>query len=450
MNIALEIAKQTILQSQAGMNTAINNISNSQVDGYSRQKVQFQTGVSINSNGHLVGTGAVIKSIDRIRDGFNDKQYRENVGIYSNASVMANSLKKIETFFGSIDGDTGVKSTLTELFNSLEELSKYPENSGIKQIVKDSGVAVAQSFNQVASNLKTMKSQYASFVESKVTDINAILKDLNTLNDEIGRITVKGQTPNDLLDARDRLLDELAKNIDISIVETDNNKINIISNGQILLQDGYVNQLDVAVTNGYDVTVTYANGADFKSTHGELSALISTVTDVIPKYQAEIDTMAKDFMDAFNAIHSVGFAIDGSTGIDFFEGNDASSIKVSADILNNPDKIATSTDGAAGNNDLVLELIGIKSNKVIDGKYGVLEFYDKISAGISAETKAMTTKEANYKYITNEVYVMRANEIGVNVDEEIIAASNYQKTFAAASRIIQTLDEMFNSLIQSI
>ena len=62
----------------------------------------------------------------------------------------------------------------------------------------------------------------------------------------------------------------------------------------------------------------------------------------------------------------------------------------------------------------------------------------------------MTTKEANYKYITNEVYVMRANEIGVNVDEEIIAASNYQKTFAAASRIIQTLDEMFNSLIQSI
>ena len=450
MNIALEIAKQTILQSQAGMNTAINNISNSQVDGYSRQKVQFQTGVSINSNGHLVGTGAVIKSIDRIRDGFNDKQYRENVGIYSNASVMANSLKKIETFFGSIDGDTGVKSTLTELFNSLEELSKYPENSGIKQIVKDSGVAVAQSFNQVASNLKTMKSQYASFVESKVTDINAILKDLNTLNDEIGRITVKGQTPNDLLDARDRLLDELAKNIDISIVETDNNKINIISNGQILLQDGYVNQLDVAVTNGYNVTVTYANGADFKSTHGELSALISTVTDVIPKYQAEIDKMAKDFMAAFNAIHSVGFAINGSTGIDFFEGNDASSIKVSADILNNLNKIATSTDGAAGNNDLILELIGIKSNKVIDGKYGVLEFYDKISAGISAETKAMTTKEANYKYIANEVYVMRANEIGVNVDEEIIAASNYQKTFAAASRIIQTLDEMFNSLIQSI
>lgn len=448
MNLSFEIAKQTILQSQIGISVATNNISNSKVDGYSRQNVNFKNGVYISKQGHLVGTGAVVNSIDRLRLGFYDSQYRDNIGIYSYANTMVSSLKRMETFFGTLDGDTGLKSTLTDFFNSLEELSKAPESVGAKQIVKDSGIAVAQSFNQVASNLKTMSEQYEGFIKNKVTDINRTLNDLNTLNQEIGRLTSLGESPNGLLDERDKLIDILSKDMDISIVHTDNNKINVISNGNVMIQDGYVNELSVALTNPN--MVVFKNGKGFNSENGELKALIDTSSVLIPKYREEIDRMAKDFIVAFNNIHSKGISTNGKTGLNFFEGTDAASIRLSDEIAKDISSIATSSDGTSGNNDIVLELIELQNAPVINANYGIIEFYDKIATDISTETKAMVTKQNNYKYISDEIYIMRSNEIGVNEDEEILSASNYQKTFAAASKILQTIEEMFNSLMQAI
>lgn len=451
MNLALEIAKQTMMQAQTSLGVTTNNISNSKVDGYTRQNVNLTSNISINSNGHLVGTGAVINSIDRVRTGFYDKQYRDNLNIYSHASATTTALSRIESIVGSLDGDTGLKTSITNFFDSLEELSKNPEKTGIKQIVKDNAVAMVSSFNLISNNLKTMKEQYQSYTESMVNEINATLKNLQIVNDEIGRLSASGQNPNDLLDTRDRLIDSLSSYMDVSVVYGDNNKVNIVSNGHVLVQDCYSSSLNFNLNVDGSVSVTYEDGAEFKSTGGELSALVTTINSTIPKYNEKLNTLAKDFIDSFNAIHSTGIAPDGTTGVNFFEGTTAGDIKISDDILNNPDLISTSADGTAGDNTIVLNLIQLLDSKNIDGgKYGIIEYLDNISSSISAETNASSVKEGNYKYIKDELYTMRSNEIGVNEDEELINAVKIQQTFAAASKIISTLTEMFNSLISAV
>ena len=451
MNTAFEIAKQTILQSQTGISITTNNIANSKVDGYTRQQANFVTAMSVSKGNHLVGTGANISSIDRIRLGYYDLQYRENIGVYSNASAMATALKQIETYFGTVDGETGIKSTMEDMFNSLEELSKNPENIGIKQIVKDSAVAMAKAFNQIATDLKNTQTQYANYTATKINEINSLLQDLQSVNLEIGRITAMGQTANDLFDKRDILIDKLASFMDISITHTDNNKINITSNGQVLIQDAYTNTLKMEVNPDNTISVTYDNGKEFNSKTGELSALIEVANESIPKYLEQVDILARDFIDSFNNIHMNGKSADGTTGLKFFEGNSALDMRVSDVIIADPSKIATSTDGTSGNNDIVMQLIELKDSKSIDGgKYGALEFYDKIVANVASETKEATSKTSNYKYITDELYVLRANEIGVNEDEELLTATRYQQTFSAASKILSTLEEMFNALLQSV
>lgn len=451
MNLSLEIAKQTMMQAQTSLGVVTNNIANSKVDGYTRQSVNLTTNISINSNGHLVGTGATISSIDRVRTGFYDKQYRENLNIYSNASATTTALNRIESIVGSLDGDTSLKTSINSFFDSLEELSKNPEKTGIKQIVKDNAVAMTQSFNLVANNLKTMKEQYVSYTQSMVTEINDTLKNLQTVNDEIGKLTSKGQNPNDLLDTRDRLIDSLSSYMDISVVHGDNNKVNIVSNGHVLVQDCFYSGLEFNLNQNGDVSITYENGTPFTSNGGELSALVNTVNSTIPAYTNKLDTLVKDFTDAFNAIHSTGLAPDGTTGVNFFEGDTAENIKVSDAILNNTDLIATSIDGTSGDNTIVLNLISILDGKTIDGnKYGVIEYLDNISSSIAAETNASSVKEGNYKYVTDELYTMRSNEIGVNEDEELINSVKIQQTFAAASKIISTLNELFDSLITAV
>ena len=451
MNLALEIAKQTMLQSQTSLGVTMNNIANSKVNGYTRQSVNLRTNMSINTGSHLVGTGAVISSIDRVRTGFYDKQYRDNLGVYANSSVNTTALGRIETILGSIEGDTGLKTSLTDFFDSLEELSKNPEKVGIKQIVKDSAVALGDAFNLVSNNLKVTKEQYVNHTEAKVNDINDMLKNLQHVNDEIGRLTSMGQQPNDLLDTRDRILDDLSSTMDISVIHGDNNKINVVSNGHVLVQDGYSSKLNFESNIDGTISVTYEDGATFKSTGGDLSALVGVVNDSIPKYNDKINLLANDFMDAFNKVHESGVHADGTTGIKFFEGTGAGGIKVTDAILNDPSLIVNSSDGTTGNNDIVLELIKIRDSKNIDGgQFGVVEYFDNLSASISAETKASRVKTENYKYVTDEIYIMRSNEIGVNEDEEIVNSVKIQQTFAAASKIISTLNEMFNSLITAV
>lgn len=450
MNLALEIAKQTMMNAQTAIGVATNNLANQTVDGYTRQNVNLTTSISIQSGKHLVGTGASISSIDRIRTGFYDKQYRDNLGIYKNADTLVTGFSRIETFLGSLDGDTGLKTSFNSFFNSLEELSKNPEKSGIKQVVRDNANNVVQSFNLISNNLKTMKEQYQSYTESKVSNINKTLENLRIVNDEIGRLSAMGQNPNDLLDERDRLIDSLSADMDISVVPAKNNKVNVVSNGHVLVQDSYASLLSFGINVDGSISIKYEDGMDFKSNGGELSALKQLVNETIPEYNDKVDLLAKDFIDSFNAMHRTGVASDGTTNIDFFEGDNAGNIKVSEQIDKNPSLIMNSTDGLAGNNDLVLGLIGLKDSPVIGGEFGIVEFYDNVASSISTDTKAMKVKSDNYKYIKDEIYVMRSNETGVNEDEELLTTVKLQQTYAAASKIISTLNSMFDSLISAV
>ena len=172
--------------------------------------------------------------------------------------------------------------------------------------------------------------------------------------------------------------------------------------------------------------------------------------NLIDKYLDQLDTLAMDYMNAFNAIHSAGFSTDGTTGLNFFEGTSARDITISAEILADPDKIATSADGTAGNNSVILDLIDINNQNLIDGKYGVMEYYDRINSTLSGETNMISTKMENYKSVSDELYTLRANEIGVNSDEETINILKYQQAYSAAAKILQTVNEMFDMLLSAV
>lgn len=450
MNLSFEIAKQGLLNSQVGLNVSTNNMVNASNPNYTRQVANIKSSLYINKSRYTLGTGATITSVDRVRLGFYDRQYRDNIGIYQEASVKYEALVRMETYLGSLDGTTGLKLTLSNFFNSLEEVSKNPESSGIKSTLKDSGVALTTTFNQMATSLDSMKQQYASYTEEKVNKANGLLSSLQTVNDEIGRVSAMGAVPNTLLDERDALLDELASIMDISVVENKNNMINVVSNGHVLIQPGIHETINVEVTNGYKVNVTYSNGDAFKSDSGDLQAHIDITNNLIDKYLDQLDTLAMDYMNAFNAIHSAGFSTDGTTGLNFFEGTSARDITISAEILADPDKIATSADGTAGNNSVILDLIDINNQNLIDGKYGVMEYYDRINSTLSGETNMISTKMENYKSVSDELYTLRANEIGVNSDEETINILKYQQAYSAAAKILQTVNEMFDMLLSAV
>ena len=71
--------------------------------------------------------------------------------------------------------------------------------------------ALVTQFNQLDTALAAMNDQINVRLESMVQEINAIAKNVALINDKIdsARAAAGGQPPNDLLDKRDLLLQQL-------------------------------------------------------------------------------------------------------------------------------------------------------------------------------------------------------------------------------------------------
>ncbi|HCX64803.1 MAG TPA: flagellar hook-associated protein FlgK, partial [Eubacteriaceae bacterium] len=68
----------------------------------------------------------------------------------------------------------------------------------------------SDAVNHMSKQIQELKADTVDNVEKNVFDVNALVGQLNTVNDQIFNISVKGHTPNDLLDQRDVILKELS------------------------------------------------------------------------------------------------------------------------------------------------------------------------------------------------------------------------------------------------
>jgi len=89
----------------------------------------------------------------------------------------------------------------------------------------------------MGGQLEALKTDLTSLQASKVNDANALLNQINDMNDQIYRVKIKGLEPNDLMDRRDLLVDRLSTIVDIetSINEHGSMEISNRETGKILL-----------------------------------------------------------------------------------------------------------------------------------------------------------------------------------------------------------------------
>lgn len=230
---------------QTAINTSSHNISNANTEGFSRQRVELQAERAYNLKGvGQIGTGVDIKSIIRIRDTFLDLQIRNENGISGEYNARKEVLDQVEMIFLE-PTDTGLGQTMSEMWNSWQELSKYPESSNTRTIVAQKTLNFTDSINHMSMQLEDLTTDTISEIEKVVYDIHSILTQVDNLNQEISKIKIKGQEPNDLMDQRDLLMDNLSDLIEYKYTEDNNGNINISISGKNMLSNSAENELSV-------------------------------------------------------------------------------------------------------------------------------------------------------------------------------------------------------------
>lgn len=410
--MGLETARRGMFTQQSALYTTGQNISNANTPGYSRQRVNFtQTtpypSIGLNSPklpGQM-GTGVEAGSVQRIREGFLDMQYRNENSKTGYYGALSESLTKMEEIMNE-PTESGLQATLDKFWNSLQDLTSNTENSGARDVVAASGQMVADTLNYYYNSLTRVQDDIGKQIGVKQDEINALIGNIDEINRQISGVEPNGYLPNDLYDQRDLLVDNLSKMINIKVTNVKpanyGNAKEIaegLYNIEVVKADGnpydppinLVNVTAAGIIGTNKLEVQYENTTDPKgavtgmkfgsgqpvsdySFKGELAGLIESYgynsangnEGSYPAILKNLDNMTEAFANEFNYIHEQGYSLDGTgkSGLKFFtfaEGSAAKTIAVDQAILVKPELIAAGLNsGASGDNGNAQVLANLK------------------------------------------------------------------------------------------
>lgn len=230
---AFTSARLGIYAAQHGLRVTGNNISNINTSGYTRQRINQ---VSLKTGGHdmyysqldnHVGNGALVNSINQIRDPYLDIRYRNSASDVGYTDTMVAGLKNIAAILDEVGkgensekkGDGILYAQLRGLADALRALSADP-NKDNDTLVRTSADALVNLFNTYAGKLQTEYDNTVHGFEQDITSVNEILTNIRNLNDSIQESEIHGDGALELRDERNRQIDALSEYMHINVVYT--------------------------------------------------------------------------------------------------------------------------------------------------------------------------------------------------------------------------------------
>ncbi|HJA91375.1 MAG TPA: flagellar hook-associated protein FlgK, partial [Candidatus Jeotgalibaca merdavium] len=206
----LNIGTRGMAASQTALQTTSHNLANMNTDGYTRQRVNFEAENPYHLGGvGQIGTGVKLSGVVRVIDDYVTKQIQQESGSYNRYAQKSEILSKLEMIFNE-PSETGLSNGLSKFYSAWNYLGSNPELPTAKTMVSQEAQSLADTLTHMSNQIEGVQADTVYAIQKDVMDFNNKIEQLNTLNQQIFNVTVKGDTPNDLLDQRDRLTTELA------------------------------------------------------------------------------------------------------------------------------------------------------------------------------------------------------------------------------------------------
>ncbi|HWT93617.1 MAG TPA: flagellar hook-associated protein FlgK [Solirubrobacteraceae bacterium] len=445
----LQTSLRGLLAHQRSLDVTGHNVANASTVGYSRQEATLATtdalhlaaGAKIDGSGAQLGSGVMVEDYRRIRDGFLDVQFRAQNTVLGDADARARAMEGVELSIAE-PGTNGVSAALTKMWSAWTTVSNNAPDNPARQVLVDSAKGVALAFKEVDTQLKSLQSQaqqeFAGLTKfdpatGQYGEVGQIANQLAAVGEAIRHSSMMGETPNDLLDQRDLLLDKLSNLGTVQTVDLGDGGLRVMFGGAgtPLVDDS---KLDDKSTPGDD-RVSFDPTA-LLSPGGKLGALKSMgeAGGAIESYRTELAAAVKTLADQVNAIHS-----QGPSGEDFF-AFDATQGASGLTVIQTAATVQVNRDGTASGADIAREIAALRGGAADQA-------YQVFVARVGSESKQVQRTQANAETLLTAVDDRRLSVSGVSLDEEMTNLIRFQRGYQASARTMSTLDEMLETLI---
>ena len=305
---------QTIFNNTAAQTALVSkNIQNVSNADYSRRMAMLGTS----------GNGAQIVSIQRAQNDALMKQHSLSISQASAQDALLTGLEAVKSALGGNGYETSPSNYLKSFRDSLQTYAATPGNTSIAATTVSSAADLAKSLNKTSAAVQEVRYDADKEIDASVKKLNGLLAEFEKANGAVQGATASGADASDALDQRDKLLRQISEVVGISTVTRANNDTVIYTSDGTVLFENTARSVTFQATPGFGATTAgnaiYVDGVALKagkgadtSGEGKLASLLQLRDETAPKFQSQLDEIARGLVTLFQEKHHPGH--NGKTG----------------------------------------------------------------------------------------------------------------------------------------
>ena len=343
---ALATSLSGLTATQTNLSIVAGNVANAQTPGYIAQSA---TQVATASGD--AGAGVSIASINRLLDQFVQQQLRSESSGGAYANLRANFYQQLQQIYGQPGSNTSLDSAFNNFTSAVQALSTSPNSSAAQSQTIGAAQALAQQLNNATNSIQTLRSQADQAIAGDVQQANNALQQIASINQQLAGSSSTDSTAALLENQRDQYIDQLAKLMDIRVVQGSNNQVSVFTGSGAQLVGTQASQLNfsptgtVAATDQWNSdptksglgTITLVSpaggsvdlvaGGGIRS--GEIAGYLNMRDSVLVQAQGQIDEIAAQMSKALSDTTTVGVTVAGGFDADIGGLSNGNTIQVS-------------------------------------------------------------------------------------------------------------------------
>ena len=200
---SLQVANNSLVASQLGLQVTGNNIANANTPGYVRERIVVGPAPTVRYGGLLMGTGVSVEAIVQQTDRFLEERMRSATSDLANGEAQEGAYVKLEALLGELT-DTDLSTSLTTFFSSIQDILNQPESVSVRNLAVLQGRTLADDIQRLDENARQLREDLNNQVIASTDKINGLLEEVAKLNIQI--VTAEGGeiVKSDAVGLRDR------------------------------------------------------------------------------------------------------------------------------------------------------------------------------------------------------------------------------------------------------
>ena len=460
---SISTSLQAVLTQSQVMEIIQHNVANASTPGYRRQSAILTAAVPttlggsefINRAGQRGGS-VTIARVERFNLAFFDGRFRTISAEAKNWESQSEILNQLEATLAETSED-GLLPKLDQFWKGWQSLSSDPTNNSLRSVLLDDASSLATAFNRRAEQINLLRNDQNLSVSSQVDEVNSLADQVAKLNAEISHVLSVGEQPNDLMDKRDMALDQLANLTGAVSTEQKNGEMVVSIGGHVLVvgHDAFKlhTQTNTTAPNVGMSDIYWSDGQQMIPTSGSLKGTLEARDKILVDQLTGLNSLASELTSQVNTIHRSGFDLNDVAGKDFFTvtaGSEAGTIAVNT-LLEAAGVVTSKNQFEPGNNMVALEMVALKNSKIaaspFNGDVTLNEYYNTQITSLAVSTQRTIDNTYQHGLVAKALSDQRESVAGVNLDEEAANMAKTQKAYQAAARMLTTMDELLDLVI---